>query len=827
MAERGGMIERVKRYWYDGPQLSHRTRLSHSGMSSAPLVSSAAVVNLGQRDVKLPTVQEWQRRAWEMHDLVGEVGYSSDYVGNSAAKVRLYAGVRPEPDEDPIPVSDAAKPDEGREALITEQVARIAEDAVERLRSPSGGFHAITRPLAVNRTVVGECYLVGLDNGDGTETWEIRSVDEIRRAPQGKPGLVIVDDPDKPNSGGRPLIDGRDLIVRLWTRHPRYVMRADSALRRVLGTCEELLDLSAAARSIIRSRIAMAGLLKVPNALGLGPQDPTQATGNQDGKLDPILDALIQHMTTPIRDPNSAAATVPMMVRGDIEALKGLEHMELNRPFDEQLTSRADAALKRLAQGLNVPVEVVLGVADVNHWTAWYVGEDAWKAHIEPGTVQDVEGLTVGYLRPALLAAGVQPDVAKRVVLWYDPSDLIVRPMSPGDVHGSVDRAIIGPSAARRRLGFDESDAPTDEEMQLLRDLKRPQVVGRDDGGQETEPEAPPAEEPEQEDPEDGAQSTTAAALVAAADDAAQIGRQLAGLDRTLRDRLYAAADASLRRALDRAGAKLVGKARRDKAAAAILRKAQQYQAAMVLGPSMVRGLGVSDDELLAGAFDELAERFDTWCQQTAEAALRLVPDLQGDQLEYARDRLADLRTDAWDWLSAELTKLANQRLYDPDPAAPEVGEYDSSLTVPFGIIREAVARAGGSMGPEGPVTAGLMERLQRAAGLATGWLMRKQLATVARIEVVGYEWQYGSYPRERPFEPHMALDGLVFESFVDPQLENTEGWPPEEFYSPGDHEGCVCDTVPITASIQEPIAATGSESDNQPVRKLPATRRT
>jgi hypothetical protein len=56
----------------------------------------------------------------------------------------------------------------------------------------------------------------------------------------------------------------------------------------------------------------------------------------------------------------------------------------------------------------------------------------------------------------------------------------------------------------------------------------------------------------------------------------------------------------------------------------------------------------------------------------------------------------------------------------------------------------------------------------------------------------------YGPAFRQRPFEPHMRLDGTEFGNFDDSQLINGSGFPPYGYYFPGDHSGCICDFEPI-----------------------------
>lgn len=51
---------------------------------------------------------------------------------------------------------------------------------------------------------------------------------------------------------------------------------------------------------------------------------------------------------------------------------------------------------------------------------------------------------------------------------------------------------------------------------------------------------------------------------------------------------------------------------------------------------------------------------------------------------------------------------------------------------------------------------------------------------------------------RSQPFEPHRNLDGIVFDSFTDPQLKVIGGFPKTGLLFPGDHRGCICSAIPI-----------------------------
>jgi hypothetical protein len=226
-----------------------------------------------------------------------------------------------------------------------------------------------------------------------------------------------------------------------------------------------------------------------------------------------------------------------------------------------------------------------------------------------------------------------------------------------------------------------------------------------------------------------------------------------------------------------------------------------------------VQSLGVSESDLVEGSFASLKRKFTTWTRQAQRQALSMlnVDDTTRAAAELQQD--SD-RSDAWAWMSAALGSLAHQMLYDPSPDAPPQGEYDDSLDVPFGLVRQAVARAGGADGME--TTDGFGMTIQGgtepAGGIGTGQVVMDLLGNQGQ-GVEGWVWVYGDYPRTRPFEPHEALDGVQFQSWDDEVLANNEGWPDTPFFYCGDHDGDLCSFDPIVMDV----SADASVSTDQP----------
>ena len=98
--------------------------------------------------------------------------------------------------------------------------------------------------------------------------------------------------------------------------------------------------------------------------------------------------------------------------------------------------------------------------------------------------------------------------------------------------------------------------------------------------------------------------------------------------------------------------------------------------------------------------------------------------------------------------------------------------------------------------------------------GIGTGSAVSDMLNT-AGAQTAGYEWVHG--PSLRPFEPHVDLDGIQFESFDAEALANHGDWPDNAYFMPGDHDGCLCDFMPIWMSPEEPSAPTLTMGDPGP----------
>lgn len=416
----------------------------------------------------------WQSEAWEYYDAIGEVKYAFNLVASVVSRIRLYAAIVQDPSEPPVPIRNSD--------FVDARLASAAERAIVRLDSAYGGQAGLLKDAALNLSVAGECYLVQMPERIGTglpESWDIRSVDELQI--DQRSNYTITPRGQGTSMGGGSNIEGIKLpkgafVGRIWKAHPRFSDEADSSMRGLLDLCAELLLLNRTFRATARSRLN-AGALYLPDGLSVAGSPDPDYPYDEDSDLntgftpeeaaDEFEDQLMDAMTTPIRDEDSASAVVPLIIRGPAELGDKIKQFKFERSFDPALAQRADRVLERILQGLDVPKDIVTGLANVKYSNALQIDESLYKAHIEPLMLLISDALTVVYLRPYLLSAGFDPAVVERVCVWYDPSQVATRNDRAADADAGFDRMAVSMDTWRRAHGFTETDAPEPTELAL------------------------------------------------------------------------------------------------------------------------------------------------------------------------------------------------------------------------------------------------------------------------------------------------------------------------------------------------------------------------
>jgi hypothetical protein len=405
------------------------------------LVASAARLDLTKKP-KGVLQQAWQTEAWGFYDTCGELRFSANWFGNSLSRAILY----------PADVGDDGKPT----AKPTAHPGALAA-AFDLLGGPTTQAQILAQ-VGVHLTVVGDSYVIGetpvdaLGEPTGADEWYVASTDELSYSPSG--GWEV----DRGN-GKRTLDPNSTIIIRVWTSHPRKKWEADSPVRAILPVLRELAALVKVAGQQMDSALAGAGLLLLPNNVEFPA--PSAEALEQNPDADPLMLMLAESILVPLDDPSDSARLVPPVLRVPPDAVDKIKRITFASELQAANGTMREACIRRLALGLDMPAEVLLGLAQANHWSAWAIEEQAVKLHIAPKLMVVVAAINEGYYVPALERADLDP---AKFTLWFDVSQLTQRPNREEHARTVHATGELSNAALLRESGFDEEDAPNLEE---------------------------------------------------------------------------------------------------------------------------------------------------------------------------------------------------------------------------------------------------------------------------------------------------------------------------------------------------------------------------
>lgn len=402
-------------------------------------LTAAAAPPSGPEAQFLRKTERWQEEVWRFYDSLGEFNFGVGWQASMLSRVRLRAArLQPDTDEPEIVTSGPAA------------------DLMMRLGGGVAGQAQIMKRITVQLALPGEGYLVGETVGK-TEQWQVRSVDEIRS----QSGKYQVTNENAVTTGQ----DWRDLapdhhVVRVWRPHDRYYHLADSPARSARETMRELELINRKITAEYLSRLASAGIVAIPDEITFPVREEFEDAPN------PVMAEWVEIAATAIKNPGTASAVVPIPLVGPADAIDKIRHIDFTLKIDEKTIERRDSAIRRLATKLDIPAEILLGMGQSNHWSAWQIDEGALKAHIAPTAELICDALTRGYLQPRLSASGVEDP--ETWVVWYDMSELALRPDRSANAVLAYDRQELSGASLRREMGFDEDDKPTSADLEEI-----------------------------------------------------------------------------------------------------------------------------------------------------------------------------------------------------------------------------------------------------------------------------------------------------------------------------------------------------------------------
>ncbi|MFF2650594.1 hypothetical protein [Streptomyces sp. NPDC058045] len=430
----------------------HKHQRDEPGAPDGPVLASATIITRDQARSVVGRKQEWQAQGWDFYRTVPELKSGIRWAANGCSRARLYIG-RIDPDGSSRPTPVDAQDEDLSPDLVDRLLAPLEELAGGQL-----GQSEMLRRLSVHLDIPGESYLVGFDDPkSGERRWLVCSPSEITSAGGG--GTIRVQLPESQTARVELSLDETTLI-RLWRPDDEFAYLPDSPLNGLQEPLRELQGLTAHVLATVDSRLQGAGLGLISD--DVTPASPQQSDGANPIHSDPVTAALIEAASASLRNRDSAAALVPLLLRVPGSVEDKFKWFSFATELDEQVLPLREGATKRVAIGLDMPPEALTGMADVNHWTGWLLSDTGITMHIEPKLGLVCDALNSQHFRPAWEALGV-PD-PENWACWYDTSDLKQRPNRGPEALEAFQRGLIGAAPTRRELGFSDEDAPTEEE---------------------------------------------------------------------------------------------------------------------------------------------------------------------------------------------------------------------------------------------------------------------------------------------------------------------------------------------------------------------------
>ncbi len=410
------------------------------------LVASAARQGRGFKDyLRIARGTEWHEAAWYFYDIVGEYRYACDWVGGMLSKALLFA-------------THAAN---GKVSAVT---SGSAFEAVDALFGDADGRAEMLRLIGIHMSVTGDCWLVGYTtkkHGYEEDVWEVVASTRLSqmdpRGPYTINGEVLDLPPDDV------------LVIRLWRPHPKDSDKSISPSRAAIPILAELEKLTQHVAAQVDSRLASAGILLVPTEMTF-PTPPERK--DSDGKVivrtannaEDLMAVIGETMATSIENRGDASALVPIVITAPAEAIAAVKHLTFWTELDATAVELRNEAIKRLALSMDMPPEVLQGIAEANHWSAWAVDESAIKAHTEPLLKIVTTSIAREYMRPLLLEDTDPADI-RNYSIKADTSEMRVRPNRAKESLELYDRFELSGETLRKENGFTEDDKMDDKEV--------------------------------------------------------------------------------------------------------------------------------------------------------------------------------------------------------------------------------------------------------------------------------------------------------------------------------------------------------------------------
>lgn len=374
--------------------------------------------------------QRWQHEAWRLWKQVGELHYPTTRLSRQTSQLEWRVRVN------------------GRE--LTPQSAKNEIEAITEGIGPQEASYL----LSLNDMVAGEAWYVEETEGQFA-VWSVLEQDLTKKIARIR-------------NAGR-------IAIRMWQPDPTDPRLADSSVRTAIGPAEESLTLQALSEAQARSRLSQAGVIITPAEQLYAAEDPWEQN-------------LVDSMSAAIKDVKSASALAPIHIRMRRDLIEFVRYITFPRPYDDLIDRKQERAVTRIANALDIEPELIQGMGDSTYWNAWAVSMDTYQAHIAP-RADRIGNLYATVAQMLRERAGMDSVVE----VTPDPRVMLARRSSVRDAFDALKLGVVGFAYARDAIGATEQDAPTEEELELIRwlggrTMDRERRVGENPGPARSNP---------------------------------------------------------------------------------------------------------------------------------------------------------------------------------------------------------------------------------------------------------------------------------------------------------------------------------------------------
>lgn len=384
--------------------------------------------------------------AWYYWSRLPELRYVSRYISNALSVATLYAG--------------KVDPKGGAPKRLPENhpASRLLSD----FAGGQVGQKDLLDRLGLHLTVAGDSVLIGPKQGARAleapfDQWRVFSTEEVHSR-NGKIYLKM------PGNAKEVQIPNGSTAVRIWRPHPKLWWDADSPVKGSFQVLRELDMLNQHILASGSSRLVGAGLLGIPEELDL----PTPETETEGTEVDQFVAMLIEIASMAKKNPESPAARIPLIIRGPGEYINQIHHFDFSTEFSQMVPELRLGAIRRLALGMDVPPEILLGSEQSTSWSAWQTDESTLRVHLIPFLQLIASSLTVGWLHPMMRSVPLtdaEEEELNDIVIHYDITNLKIRQDVSGDAQSLYDRFEIDSDSLRMALGYGADAAPDNAEL--------------------------------------------------------------------------------------------------------------------------------------------------------------------------------------------------------------------------------------------------------------------------------------------------------------------------------------------------------------------------